>query len=136
MTTNDDNIRHYVRKFISKVIQFVFANNRYSNIGIQSIAFAVPDLCNKEKIVAEEMIRETQRQIQSMKSIFLKVSFILTSDKQLLYQEFSSAMSTIETTNTTYGYLVYPSSSKIIKFFCNEDYFDKNYNLREILILS
>ncbi|CAF3733558.1 unnamed protein product [Rotaria sordida] len=111
---NENSLRESVRKFISKVIQYIVMGDKHSNMETQSIAFAVPDSCSDEKIVAEEMIYETQRQIQSLKSTCLKVSFILLPDQQTLHQEFLTVISTMETIDNSYGTLFYPTSKHLI----------------------
>ncbi|CAF0980483.1 unnamed protein product [Rotaria sordida] len=108
---NGNSLRESVRKFISKVIQYIVMGDKHSNMETQSIAFAVPDSCSDEKIVAEEMIYETQRQIQSLKSTCLKVSFILLPDQQTLHQEFLTVISTMEIIDNSYGTLFYPTST-------------------------
>ncbi|CAF4751392.1 unnamed protein product, partial [Rotaria sp. Silwood2] len=59
MTTNDDHLSDSIQLFISKSIQYVIMDSQQSNLKIQLIAFAVPDLCKQEQILAEEMIEET-----------------------------------------------------------------------------
>ncbi|CAF4084437.1 unnamed protein product [Rotaria sp. Silwood2] len=90
-TMNDDSLREHIRKFISKSIEYIIVKNEQSNIKIESIAFAAPDSCKKENILAEEMIYETKRQIELTKSS-LRISFILLPDQQTLYHQFLTAI--------------------------------------------
>ena len=114
VTNNVNSLRESVRTFISKVIQYVVMGNEQSNKETQSIAFAIPDSCTDEKSLAEEMIYETQRQIQSTNSTSLNVSFILLPDQQTLHQQFLNGISMIQTNNNNYGALFCPTSSKTL----------------------
>ncbi|CAM4822251.1 unnamed protein product [Rotaria magnacalcarata] len=118
MTTTDSALRESIRNFISNVIQYIITRSKHSiDSGTHSIAFAVPDSCTNEKLLAEEMVFETQRQIQSTTSILLNVSFILSPDKKTLHKELSSVIATMTTTNNNnsnyyyYGMFFYPVST-------------------------
>ncbi|CAF3451474.1 unnamed protein product [Rotaria socialis] len=117
-TTTDNALRESVRNFISNVIQYIITRSKHStDSGAHSIAFAVPDSCTNENLLAEEMAFETQRQIQFTASILLKVSFILSPDKKTLHKEFSSVIATMKTTNNNnnnYGMFFYPVSTTTI----------------------
>ncbi|CAF3903383.1 unnamed protein product [Rotaria magnacalcarata] len=118
MTTTDSALRESIRNFISNVIQYIIMRSKHSiDSGAHSIAFAVPDSCTNEKLLAEEMVFETQRQIQSTTSILLNVSFILSPDKKTLHKELSSVIATMTTINNNnsnyyyYGMFFYPVST-------------------------
>jgi hypothetical protein len=59
------------------------------------------------------MIEEILNQIQSAKSLSLKVSFILLPDQQTLYQHFLTSIQTVQTGEKIYGMFYCPTSSKI-----------------------
>ncbi|CAF3683782.1 unnamed protein product [Rotaria sp. Silwood1] len=112
MITNDDHLSDSIRLFISKSIQYVIMDSQQANLKIQSIAFAVPDSCKQEQILAEEMIEETMNQINMTKSISLKVSFVLLPDQQTLHQQFLNVIQTIQTIKDSFG-IFYCSASTI-----------------------
>ncbi|CAF2676130.1 unnamed protein product [Rotaria sp. Silwood2] len=113
MTTNDDHLSDSIQLFISKSIQYVIMDSQQSNLKIQSIAFAVPDSCKQEQILAEEMIEETINQINMTKSVSLKVSFILLPDQQILHRQFLNVIQTIQTIKDSFGIFYCSASSKI-----------------------
>ncbi|CAF0878197.1 unnamed protein product [Rotaria sordida] len=107
---NDDNLVEHIRKFISKSIKYVIMKNEQSDIKIESIAFAVPDSCKNENILAEEMIHETKQQIELMKSP-LKISFIILPDQQTLYQQFLTAIQKVQSNDDVYAVFSCPMST-------------------------
>jgi hypothetical protein len=111
--TNEDHFIESIRIFMSKTIQYVIMECKQLNLKAQTIAFAVPDSCKEEQVLAEEMIEEILNQIQSAKSLSLKVSFILLPDQQTLYQHFLTSIQTVQTGEKIYGMLYCPTSSKI-----------------------
>ncbi|CAF3683750.1 unnamed protein product [Rotaria sordida] len=124
MITNEDYLSDSIRLFISKSIQYVIMNSQQENLKIQSIAFAVPDSCKHEQILAEEMVEETINQINLTKSLSLKVSFILLPDQQTLHQQFLNVIQTIQTTNDNFGIFCCPASTITITLTSsNPEYF-------------
>lgn len=113
MIINDDDLSESIRSFISKTIQYVITDSQQSNLNVRSIAFAVPDSCKQEDILAEEIIQETINQINLAKSISLKISFILLPDQQTLHKQFLNAIHTIQKGDDSFGTFYCPTSSKI-----------------------
>ncbi|CAF3091709.1 unnamed protein product [Rotaria sp. Silwood2] len=97
MITNDDHLSDSIRLFISKSIHYVIMDSQQANLKMQSIAFAVPDSCKQEQILAEEIIEEIINQINVTKSVSLKVSFVLLPDQQTLHDQFLNAIPTVQT---------------------------------------
>ncbi|CAF3548575.1 unnamed protein product [Rotaria sp. Silwood1] len=120
VTMNDDNLREHIRKFITKSIEYVILKNEQSNIKIESIAFAVPDSCKQENILAEEMINETKRQIELIKSS-LKISFILLSDQQTLHQHFLTAIQKIQSNDDVYAVFSCPISTITVSLISSDN---------------
>ncbi|CAF3581439.1 unnamed protein product [Rotaria sp. Silwood1] len=120
VTMNDDNLREHIRKFITKSIEYIILKNEQSNIKIESIAFAVPDSCKQENILAEEMINETKRQIELIKSS-LKISFILLSDQQTLHQHFLTAIQKIQSNDDVYAVFSCPISTITVSLISSDN---------------
>ncbi len=117
IVTNDDDLCDSIRLFISKSIQYIITDSQQSNVKIQSIAFAVPDSCKQEDLLAEEMIEETINQINLTKSFSLKVSFILLSDQQTLHKQFLNTIQYLQKGENYFGILSCPASSKFRSIF-------------------
>ncbi|CAF4037044.1 unnamed protein product, partial [Rotaria sordida] len=77
---------------------------------MQSIAFAVPDSCHNERILAEEIINEAKRQVDLSNSVSLMISFVMLSDQEILYQQFRSVIQNIQTQDDGIGVLFCPIS--------------------------
>jgi hypothetical protein len=116
MIVNDDYLSESIGTFISKSIQYVIKNSKNLDSKVQSIAFAVPDSCKQEQVLAEEMIEETMNQINLTKSLALKVSFILLPDQKTLHKQFAIALQTAQKGQDNFGIFHCPTSSKILIF--------------------
>ncbi|UJR07649.1 hypothetical protein I4U23_011937 [Adineta vaga] len=117
---DDDYLSESISEFISKTIRYVIKNSK----SVQSIAFAVPDSCKQEQILAEEMIEATVNQIKLIKSIPLNVSFVLLPDQKTLQKQFFMSLQSVPTTENSFGTLSYPvSTMKIMLMSTSTDYF-------------
>jgi hypothetical protein len=96
LINNDNTLRLSIQSFISKSIEYTKDT--------VSIAFAVPDSCTDENVLAKEMINEAKRQLEINK-LELKISFVLLPEQQTLYEQFSSFF---ETTQDVYAYFDWP----------------------------
>jgi hypothetical protein len=112
-TMGDETLRKHIQKFISKSIKYVIRRNKRWNFKTKSIAYAVPDSLNAEKILAEEMIYETKRRIESTKSS-LKISFILLPEQRTLYEQFLAVIQKMQSSDDGYAIFSCPLSSKIL----------------------
>jgi hypothetical protein len=59
-SNNENELRKSIQMFVSKSIEYGMKGENCS-----SIAFAVPDCCTNEMILAQEMINEAKRQLES-----------------------------------------------------------------------
>ncbi|UJR07881.1 hypothetical protein I4U23_012163 [Adineta vaga] len=107
---DEDFLSESVRFFISKIIQYVLKNERRSDRQTLSIAIAMPDSCQHDQIIAEEMVDETIEQIRQTTTILLNVSFIFLADQQKLYKQFIDIVQTLQTNDRTYGNFYCPTS--------------------------
>ena len=103
--TNDDELSESIRFFIFESMRYVTT--------VQSVAFAMPDLCKQEEIFAEEMIEGMIEQIDSMKSSKLKVSFVLSPDQQSLHQRLTHTIDRVHDGKDSLRIFYCPTSSKI-----------------------
>ncbi len=83
VTNDDSELQRSVQIFILKSIQY--ATTRLEAV---SVAFAVPDFCDKEETVVKAMLKEAKHQIE--KSTTLDLSFILLANQQTLLELFST----------------------------------------------
>ena len=113
IVTNEDYLSESIRLFVSTTIQYVITESQQLNLKSQSISFAVPDSCQQEQILAEEMIEETINQIDLIKSLSLKVSFVLLPEQETLHQQFLNIISTIQKDKDNFGFFYCPVSSKM-----------------------
>ncbi|CAF4593643.1 unnamed protein product [Rotaria socialis] len=88
LINNDNALRLSIKIFISKSFEYTIQDN-----DTLSIAFAVPDSCNNENILADEMIHEAKRQLKTRK-LPLKVSFVCLPEQKTLYEQFSNIFQT------------------------------------------
>lgn len=112
---DEDHMSDLIQLYISKSIHYVIKECEQANLTIQTIAFAVPDSCKHEQILAEEMIEATINQINLTTSVSLKVSFVLLPDQQTLHQLFLNIIQTMQTENDSFGIFVCPTKSKILR---------------------
>lgn len=98
---NINVLRSSIQSFIAKSIEYTKDTS--------FIAFAVPDSCTDETILAEEMIDETKRQLENNK-LKLHISFVLLPEQQTLYEQFSNL---IQTTENIHVYFDWPMISKM-----------------------
>ena len=96
---NEDILSESIRLFISKLI---------TGEG-KSLAVAMPDWCEEEEIVANEMIEQT---IHRIKSTGLKVSFVFQPDQSSFYQHFANTIEKLRGTDEQFGYYNCPITSK------------------------
>jgi hypothetical protein len=68
---------------------------------LTSIAFATPDLCTNEKILAEELIGEAKRQLET-RNLQLTISFILLTEQLTLLNEFFLVASSMQNAYTQF----------------------------------
>lgn len=104
LVNTDNTLRSSIKKFVSKSIEHIVQGE-----GSQSIAFVVPDTCTNEVILAEEMIGEAKRQLET-NNLQLKISFICLPEQQTLYEQFSNI---IPTNQDAYAYIDWPTTSKL-----------------------
>lgn len=76
---------------------------------LTSIAFATPNLCTDENILAQELIGEVKRQLES-KSLKLAVSFILLKEQQSLLDQLFLVGSSMQ---NTYAQLEWTTTSEM-----------------------
>ncbi|CAF4193216.1 unnamed protein product, partial [Adineta steineri] len=107
---DNDYLSESITTFISKTIQYVIANRKQTDSDVYSIAFAVPDMCEQEQILAEEMIEETMNQIKSIKSFSLNVSFILLPDQKTLHKQFLNVLQEVHKGEDNFGMFSCPTS--------------------------
>ncbi|CAF1053866.1 unnamed protein product [Didymodactylos carnosus] len=88
--SSDDILRKSIQVFISKSTQYAI-----THLQSKSIAFAVPEVYEKEEVVAEMMLMEAKHQIA--KSSSLTVLFVLSPDQYILQKTFSGQLDTMQT---------------------------------------
>jgi hypothetical protein len=104
-TTNDENdLRKSIESFVSKSIEYA-ANDRH----LKSIAFAVPDSCTNEEILAQGMIGSAKQQLES-KKLQLKISFILLPEQETLHRQFFTLIGAMQ---NIYAYFDWPNAGRI-----------------------
>jgi hypothetical protein len=86
---DDNHLQKSTQTFISKAIEYAVTRLKAS-----SVTFAVPDVYDKEEILAEAMISTARHQIE--KSSILTVSFVLLSDQQILFKAFSTRLENMQ----------------------------------------
>ena len=96
---NEDILCESIRLFLSKSIIRE----------AKSIAIAIPDVCEEEEIVANEMIEQT---IHRIKSTELKVSFVFQPDQSSFYQHFANTIEKLRGTDEQFGSFHCPITSK------------------------
>ncbi|CAF4945453.1 unnamed protein product, partial [Rotaria sp. Silwood1] len=111
LISNDGVLRLSIQTFVSKCIQYTIQHQN-----TKSIAFAVPDTCTNESILAEEMITEVKRQLAT-NQLELKISFVCLPEQEPLYEQFSNLF---PTTEDAFIYFDHPST---IKLTCPNDIF-------------
>ncbi|CAF4307292.1 unnamed protein product [Rotaria sp. Silwood2] len=121
IVTNEPSFRKSIRTFISRSIQYCLIGNQNSNSTIQSIAFAVPDSCHHERILAEEMINAAKQQIDLSNSVSLMISFVMLSDQEIFYEQFRSVIQNLQTESDGIGVLFWPISSLTITITSSDD---------------
>ncbi|CAF1029912.1 unnamed protein product [Adineta steineri] len=123
---DNDYLSESITTFISKTIQYVIANRKQTDSDVYSIAFAVPDMCEQEQVLAEEMIEETMNQIKSIKSFSLNVSFILLPDQKTLHKQFLNILQEVHKGEDNFGMFSCPTSIITITLISlDDDYFTK-----------
>ncbi|CAF2058941.1 unnamed protein product [Rotaria magnacalcarata] len=80
--TNDNDLRQSIQMFISKCIEYTSVKEN-----TKSIAFAVPDSCTNEVILANEMVNTIKNQLES-KKLQMRFLFILLPEQQTLRNRF------------------------------------------------
>ncbi|CAF4287034.1 unnamed protein product [Rotaria socialis] len=89
-TMNDDDLRKSIKIFISKSIEHATKEKTQT-----SVAFAVPDSCSNEIILAREMIDTAKKQLES-KNLQLKISFILLPEQRTLHSQCFAVIGTMQ----------------------------------------
>lgn len=84
----------------------------------KSVAIAMPDWCEEEEIVANEMIEQTIRRI---KSTGLKISFVFQPDQSSFYQHFVNTIEKLRGTEEQFGYFQCSVTSKSERIFPSND---------------
>ena len=85
----DNHLQKSTQIFISKAIQYAVTRLKAS-----SITFAVPDVYDKEEILAEAMLSAAKHQIEKCST--LTVSFVLLSNQQILFKTFSTKLENMQ----------------------------------------
>ncbi|CAF3818277.1 unnamed protein product [Rotaria magnacalcarata] len=116
---DEDHFSDLIQLYISKSIHYVIKECEQANLTTQTIAFAVPDSCKHEQILAEEMIEETINQINRTKIVSLKVSFVLLPDQQTLHQLFLNIIQTIQTEKDCCKIFLCPTTTIQITLTCS-----------------
>ncbi|CAF3480718.1 unnamed protein product [Rotaria socialis] len=116
---DEDYLSDLIQLYISKSIRYVIKECERANLTTQTIAFAVPDSCKHEQILAEEMIEETINQINLAKVVSLKVSFVLLPDQQTLHQLFLNIIQTIQTGKDCCDIFLCPTTTIQITLTCS-----------------
>ncbi|CAM4742927.1 unnamed protein product [Rotaria magnacalcarata] len=116
---DEDHFSDLIQLYISKSIHYVIKECEQANLTTQTIAFAVPDSCKHEQILAEEMIEETINQINRTKIVSLKVSFVLLPDQQTLHQLFLNIIQTIQTEKDCCEIFLCPTTTIQITLTCS-----------------
>jgi hypothetical protein len=101
LINNDKILQFSIQSFISKSIEYTK--------DASSIAFAVPDSCNDEIILAKEMIAEVKRQLEINK-LELKISFVFLPEQKTLYEQFTNFFQTVE---NVYAYFDWPMTGNM-----------------------
>ena len=102
MVDNDEILSESIRLFITKSIEYVMGESK-------SVVFAIPDWCEEEEILAEEMIEQTINQI---KSTALKVAFVFQPDQSTVYQRFLTTLEKVRQAENHFGEFHCPITSK------------------------
>ncbi|CAF2971948.1 unnamed protein product [Rotaria sp. Silwood2] len=89
MNIDNDGFRRSAQVFISKSIQYAIIQ-----LKAESVAFALPDLYDKEDILVDTIFQETRHQIK--RSSTCTVSFVFLSDQQTLFEMFSKEMEKLQ----------------------------------------
>ncbi|CAF1440926.1 unnamed protein product [Rotaria sordida] len=90
LINTDDSLRLSIQTFMSKSMEFTIKEQH-----TLSIAFAVPDSCRNETILAEEMINEAKQHIE-MNKLQLNISFVCLPEQQTLYEQFFNVIQKIQ----------------------------------------
>ncbi len=101
LINNDKILRSSIQAYIAKSIEYTK--------DASSIAFAVPDSCNDEAILAKEMVTEAKRQLEINK-LELKISFVLLPEQKTLYEQFVDYFQIDQNANV---YFDWPMTGKI-----------------------
>ena len=83
INSDDNTFRRSVQGFIAKSIQYAI-----TQLKAKSVAFALPDLYDKEYIITNAIVEETKFQIE--RSSILNVSFVFSNDQKELFDMFAT----------------------------------------------
>ncbi|CAF3960221.1 unnamed protein product, partial [Rotaria sp. Silwood1] len=106
LINHDNALRFSIKTFVSKSLEYIIQGNE-----ALSIAFAVPDSCANESILADEMIKEAKHQLETRK-LQLKISFVCLPEQQTLYEHFSHAFPDL---NGVHLFFDWPTATKITR---------------------
>lgn len=95
---NEAELRKAIQTFIAKSLEYAMKDEK-----LKSIAFATPDLCTEEQILAEELIDEAKRQLEST-NLQLTISFIVLPEQQSLLNKFFAVMNSMQNICTQYAW--------------------------------
>ncbi|CAF3163547.1 unnamed protein product [Rotaria sp. Silwood2] len=90
LINTEDSLRLSIQTFMSKSMEFTIKEQH-----TLSIAFAVPDSCRNQTILAEEMIDEAKRHVE-MNKLQLNISFVCLPEQQTLYEQFFNVIQKIQ----------------------------------------
>ncbi|CAF1286073.1 unnamed protein product [Rotaria sordida] len=109
LINNDQILRSSIRKFVTKSMEYITKEK-----ATKSIAFAIPDTSTDETILAEIMVAEIKRHLETNK-LPLKIVFVCLPEQENLYQQFSNLIPTMK---DNFMYLDYPTT---------DNYFELEY---------
>ncbi|CAF1177333.1 unnamed protein product, partial [Rotaria sordida] len=101
LINNDQILRSSIRKFVTKSMEYITKEK-----ATKSIAFAIPDTSTDETILAEIMVAEIKRHLETNK-LPLKIVFVCLPEQENLYQQFSNLIPTMK---DNFMYLDYPTT--------------------------
>ncbi|CAF4155468.1 unnamed protein product, partial [Rotaria sordida] len=90
LINNDQILRSSIRKFVTKSMEYITKEK-----ATKSIAFAIPDTSTDETILAEIMVAEIKRHLETNK-LPLKIVFVCLPEQENLYQQFSNLIPTMK----------------------------------------
>ncbi|CAF3044956.1 unnamed protein product [Rotaria socialis] len=85
ITSDDNTFRRSAQGFIAKSIQYAI-----TQLNAESVAFALPDLYDKEDTITNAIVEETKRQLE--RSSTVDVSFVFFYDQKELFDMFATEM--------------------------------------------